>query len=36
MYYSKQEAFSYPFCIPSLKPIKHKDINVVICWNVKL
>jgi hypothetical protein len=25
----KQEGFSYPFCIPSVTPIKHKGINVV-------
>jgi len=29
MYYSKQEGFSYSFCIPSVTPIKHKSINVV-------
>ena len=28
MYFSKQESFSYPFCIPSVTPIKHKGINV--------
>jgi fructose-1,6-bisphosphatase/inositol monophosphatase family enzyme len=29
MYYSKQEGFSYSFCIPSRTPNKHKGINVV-------